>query len=59
MKTHNFRSWLQDKWYEHIDEMISYTGKEPEYRAKEYFNKYKHWLKREYRFQQENSLLNQ
>jgi hypothetical protein len=47
----NFRIWCQEKWYEHVDEMISDTGKPPVYHPKEYFQKYKWWLKREYRFQ--------
>ncbi len=47
----NFKSWCQSKWYEHIDEMLMYTGKQPVYNYKEYFQKYKWWLKREYRFQ--------
>lgn len=47
----NFRKWCQEKWYEHVDEMITYTGKAPVYHPNEYFNKYKFWLKREYKFQ--------
>jgi uncharacterized protein CbrC (UPF0167 family) len=43
-----FRSWLQEMWYSHIDEMVSYTGKQPVYTSNEYFAKYKYWLKREY-----------
>lgn len=45
-----FRKWLQDKWYEHLDELDSY-GQKPDYDIKHYFNKYKYWLKREYKFQ--------
>ena len=47
----NFRSWCQEKWYEHVDEMIDITGKPPVYHPNEYFAKYKYWLKREYRYQ--------
>lgn len=47
----NFRSWCHEKWYEHKDEMEGY-GQPLPYTAKEYFNKYKFWLKREYRHQQ-------
>ena len=47
----NFRSWCREKWYEHIDELISY-GLEPQFTAQEYFNRYKFWLKREFKHQQ-------
>ncbi len=47
----NFKSWCQEMWYNHIDEMVSVTGKPPCYTAKDYFTKYKWWLKREYKFQ--------
>jgi uncharacterized protein CbrC (UPF0167 family) len=47
----NFRSWCQEKWYEHIDEMVTFAGKAPGYTAREYFNKYRWWLKREYQYQ--------
>ena len=50
----NFRMWCQEKWYEHVDEMIALTGFHPSYRAGEYFTKYKYWLKREYRYQNAN-----
>ena len=46
----NFRSWCQEKWYEHLDELSLY-GQPVPYDAKEYFQRYKWWLKREYRFQ--------
>jgi len=45
----NFRTWCRDIWFEHIDEMISYTGKEPVYTGREYFRKYRWWLRREYK----------
>jgi hypothetical protein len=48
----NFRTWCREKWYEHIDEMVTYTGNEPSYNSREYFAKYKYWLKREFKFQQ-------
>lgn len=47
-----FQHWLQEMWYTHIDEMVSVTGKSPVYTAKEYFQQYKWWLRREYRYQQ-------
>jgi hypothetical protein len=46
----NFRHWLQEKWYEHIAELDS-LGIRVDYDIKDYFNKYKWWLKLEYRFQ--------
>ena len=49
-----FRSWLQEMWYNHIDEMVNYTGRAPVYTAKDYFHKYKYWLKREYRHQHDS-----
>ena len=45
-----FRAWCQEKWYEHCTELESY-GQRVSYNSKEYFAKYKYWLKREYRFQ--------
>jgi hypothetical protein len=53
MKTNSFRMWCQEKWFEHKDELEGY--KQPlSYTAKEYFEKYKYWLKREYCHQQKN-----
>lgn len=48
-----FRLWLQGMWYEHLDE-LQVMGQTPnsKYTLKEYFNKYKYWLKREYKHQQ-------
>jgi hypothetical protein len=45
----NFRFWLQLKWYEHVDEIIMIDGTEPSYTIRQYINKNKWWLKREYR----------
>lgn len=46
----NFRAWLQQKWYEHREELELY--KEPlHYDLRGYFAKYKYWLKREYQHQ--------
>ena len=48
----NFRNWCREKWYEHMDELISY-GLEPQLTtAQEYFDRYKFWLKREFKHQQ-------
>ena len=44
-----FRSWLNQKWLDHKDEVYSMTGKPCEYDLGLYFNKYKWWLKRLYK----------
>lgn len=49
-----FRLWLQNKWFEHLDELDSLGLPQPDYDVKYYFNKYKYWLKREYRHQKDN-----
>jgi hypothetical protein len=48
---HSFRMWCQEKWFEHKDELEAYQQPLP-YTAREYFNRYKFWLKREYKHQQ-------
>lgn len=47
--TNEFRRWVINLWIENTDERQGY--RELPYSIKEYFNKYKWWLKREYRFQ--------
>jgi len=47
----SFREWLRVQWQEHLLEVESYSGQLPEYNLKEYFHKYKYWLKREYLYQ--------
>ena len=44
-----FRQWCHEKWFEHCDEIESWTGHRPSYLSAEYFNKYKWWLRREFR----------
>jgi hypothetical protein len=46
-----FRNWLQEMWFQHQAELEGY-GQPLSYDLSEYFNKYKYWLKREYRHQQ-------
>lgn len=46
-----FRMWVKEKWFEHLDELDSLGLGKPSYDVGYYFNKYKYWLKREYRFQ--------
>lgn len=45
-----FRQWLQEMWMTHKDELDS-IGQSLDYDLKDYFNKYKYWLKREYKHQ--------
>ena len=45
-----FRLWLQNMWFEHKDELES-IGQKCDYDLIQYFNRYKYWLKREYRHQ--------
>jgi len=47
MKT--FRAWVHELWLQNCDELFEFH--QMPYDQKEYFNKYKYWLKREYRFQ--------
>ena len=42
----NFRLWLQNKWFEHKDELFNWTGQFPEYDDKYYFQKHKWLLKK-------------
>lgn len=49
-----FRTWLQERWMEHKDELDS-LGIRLDYDVRHYFNKYKYWLKREYRHSQRRS----
>lgn len=46
-----FRYWLQEKWYEHLDELEAWGKVVPDYQIREYFAKYRWWLRREYRHQ--------
>jgi hypothetical protein len=51
MQGKSFRQWLQDKWYEHLDELESWNLT-VNYSLPQYFNRYRWWLKREYRHYQ-------
>jgi hypothetical protein len=44
-----FRHWLQQKWFEHCEEVETWEKRPPCYGAKEYFKKYRWWLRREFR----------
>jgi len=51
-KSVTFRMWLQEKWYEHQDELMMWEKRFPEYDSTYYFQKHK-WLLRRM-FQEEN-----
>ena len=53
-KVSSFRSWLQLKWIEHLDEYDNWNLPKPKYSSTNYFQTYKWWLKREYRHQQKS-----
>ena len=44
-----FRIWVKDIWYQNCEEHLTY-GEDP-YTIKQYWEKYKYWLKREYKHQ--------
>jgi uncharacterized protein CbrC (UPF0167 family) len=47
-----FRNWVQHQWHDHCNEFEAWFRRLPDYDIKDYFNRYKYWLKREYRHQQ-------
>lgn len=51
MKWSPFRGWVHNLWVENCEEH-SQAGL-PNYREQEYFRKYRWWLKREYKHQQQ------
>lgn len=51
MASITFRHWLQEKWYEHLDEVEAWGGVVPDYKLQDYFEKYRWWLRREYKHQ--------
>jgi|APGre2960657505_1045072.scaffolds.fasta_scaffold161227_2 hypothetical protein len=50
----NFRIWLQKIWMQHKEETFIWTGSLPEYRMAYYVSKYRWWLRREYRYQNQH-----
>ncbi len=44
-----FKTWVKDLWYENCDEYVSF--KQEPMPIEIYWQKYKWWLKREYRYQ--------
>jgi hypothetical protein len=51
MKTSAFRHWLNEKWFEHKDEVLLFGG-EAYSDVGAYFRKYKWWLKSIYKQEQ-------
>lgn len=41
-----FRNWLNNKWFEHKDELYNWCRQFPEYDSKYYFRKHKWMLKK-------------
>jgi len=50
MKNSDFRAWVTELYYQNRDEKFIYH--ETPYTLSEYFQRFKYWLKREYRYQQ-------
>lgn len=48
-KHSQFRHWVQEIWMENCEEKLTY-GEDP-VTIKTYWDKYKYWLKREYKHQ--------
>lgn len=49
-----FSNWVRNMWYEHVEEYQAWNKCSPtDANAQEYFRRYKYWLKREYRHQQQ------
>jgi len=46
----NFRIWVTNIYYDNCSENLSHS--ESVYTLSEYFQRFKYWLKREYRYQQ-------
>lgn len=47
-----FRLWVQKIWQENCDEHEAF--REPKFSLRDYFARYKYWLKREFRYQKSN-----
>ena len=49
-----FRVWLQNKWFEHKDELMLWEKKWPEYDDVYYFRKHKWLLRKMYKEEKSN-----
>jgi hypothetical protein len=50
----DFRVWLQEKWFEHKDEILVWEKRLPEYDDKYYFRKHKWMLRKMYKEERGN-----
>jgi hypothetical protein len=50
----NFKLWCMEKWFEHVDEMVSYRWPVT-YTYRDYIQKYKWWLKSQYKLERKNT----
>jgi hypothetical protein len=50
MKSGEFRKWVEDIWHENQEERLLWRDDEIDIET--YFQKYRWWLKREYRYRQ-------
>lgn len=48
-----FKLWVQRIWMENCEEHLTYG--EDRYTMEQYWNKYKYWLKREYKHQRQKN----
>lgn len=46
-----FRLYVTEKWYEHKEELLNWTGQFPEYDSNYYFNKHRWLLKKMFKDQ--------
>lgn len=54
MKDSNFRVWLNRMWLEHKDDVLEHTGRKVDYDLRDYFLKYRWWLKTIYKRETQN-----
>ena len=50
MKTNRFRNWVHNLWVDNCEERTTY-GEKTKLQEREYFRKFKWWLRREYQHQ--------
>jgi hypothetical protein len=55
MKHSNFRDWIKNIWNEHCEECSAW--RETPLSEKDYFSRYKWWLRREYRHQNSDQFI--
>jgi hypothetical protein len=51
VKNKSFKVWLQEMWYQHLDELDGYGMPRPDYTSAAYFQRFRWWLRAEYRRQ--------